>query len=597
MSIFIGKNDCGKSCVLRSLNIFLNNRPMTPDMFYELNGKRENISNIKLTFEVNADKFNDIPKDYIIDNSVTINKEFSFDGSNGVATKVLINKYIFKCTNLNSLQTLKASELKQICQDFGLEYTNVNQAREDLLEYVLKNFDDIPKDVGWSEIKWSDVSEFLPTFEYYDSSTYGNPQKLVEGTLAEVYRSFFYDYDEEGNSTLKGDLVKKRNEIRDELDKKINDSLYTKIKDIIDKVESISGVHDIDFASGYQLSNLLIDYGAGPHPINNIGEGSKKRLFLAITEWDKEIKTKGKHRMILRGYDEPDASLHYSAQKDMFYTLENLSKDPTAKVQVIICTHSLSMIDRAPARVINHVLQDSGISHIEFLEDYGEEEIKEFLDNVSEISGIKNSSIFFERCFLIVEGPTEANALPIIYKNRTGRSLTEDGVVLEKLEGNAAWSPFLKLLNKNKSRSTILFLDKDTQNDPSRCITQDRLSLIGFSSEYIGTNVLFAGSKEFEDIFSDELISKCLNMHWPKADGEIWYPSEINGLRTERKFSDSLQGIVAKYKQEHSADYDYLRKPEFGKRIAELIDLDIIDPEDPAHVLLDLIDKIQEIVR
>jgi len=86
-------------------------------------------------------------------------------------------------------------------------------------------------------------------------------------------------------------------------------------------------------------------------------------------------------------------------------------------------------------------------------------------------------------------------------------------------------------------------------------------------------------------------------MHWPKADGEIWYPSEINGLRTERKFSDSLQGIVAKYKQEHSADYDYLRKPEFGKRIAELIDLDIIDPEDPAHVLLDLIDKIQEIVR
>lgn len=297
----------------------------------------------------------------------------------------------------------------------------------------------------------------------------------------------------------------------------------------------------------------------------------KKRLLLAIIEWDKEMKAKEPHKMVIRGYDEPDASLHYGAQKEMYYTLRDLSYDSSSHVQVIICTHSISMIDRAPARIINHILQKNGLSYAEYLKDYNEQDIKEFLDSISEISGIKNSSLFFERCFLIVEGYTEENALPIIYKKLSTKSLSEDGIVLINLDGNASWEPFLRLLNRNKSEATLLFLDKDIQEEKERKITLDKLRQINFSPDFLGNNIVFVGNNEFEDIFSDELICKCLNTYWPKTEEDKWRPNEINDMRNSGKFSDRIINEVNKYIYEH---YDTTvrkaNKPEFGKKIAEI---------------------------
>ena len=137
--------------------------------------------------------------------------------------------------------------------------------------------------------------------------------------------------------------------------------------------------------------------------------------------------------------------------------MKNLSEQDGINVQPILCTHSLSMIDRAPARIINHVINKNGKSYVEFLKG-GEEDINKFLDNVSSISGISNSSLFFERCFLIVEGETEYNAFPGLFKKNTGKNLHEDGVVIVNIEGNEYWKSFLKLLNKNKQNATILFI-------------------------------------------------------------------------------------------------------------------------------------------
>lgn len=79
------------------------------------------------------------------------------------------------------------------------------------------------------------------------------------------------------------------------------------------------------------------------------------------------------------------------------------------------------------------------------------------------------------------------------------------------------------------------------------------------------------GDKEFEDVFSDELICRCLNTHWPKKGQERWELGDISNLRTHGKFSNRVIGLVGKYINEN---YDRNTrkpgKPEFGKRIAEI---------------------------
>ena len=108
------------------------------------------------------------------------------------------------------------------------------------------------------------------------------------------------------------------------------------------------------------------------------------------------------------------------------------------------------------------------------------------------------------------------------------------------------------------------------------------------------TNIIFIGNKEFEDAFPNNIICRCLNTYWPKVDDQIWTEEEIEELRTSGKFSDSLKKAVSTYKMDTNANIDYLRKPEFGKNIANIIEEDEIRD---INELDELFTKINVIIR
>ena len=187
------------------------------------------------------------------------------------------------------------------------------------------------------------------------------------------------------------------------------------------------------------------------------------------------------------------------------------------------------------------------------------------------------------------------NALPILYKKVTNRSLLEDGVVLIDLENNSSWRGFLKLLSKNKAGSTILFLDSDTQNQDSNSkITRQSLQQIGFGEDFITNSVFFAGNQEFEDSFSNQLICRCLNANWSKKEGYQWEEAEIEGLRADGKFSEKLIKMVGDYKRVENMAWNYVRKSDFGKVIAESITRDEINQ---VGSLNSVINRIEEIIK
>lgn len=593
ITIFIGENDSGKSAILRALDLVLNNGPITIDMFHKIHEDTQKNCEIELTFLCSLGSNEILLKQYIVNEEVTIIRSYSLDESNRITTDLQIKAFVFARPELNEIFSLKANQLKEILAEFGLPYNGVNEAKRELTLYVQDHFSELSKKVEWRSVNWGEISRFLPAFEYYNTSAIGNPVQVVTNTLKSVYRSFFYDVNDEGDEILKAELKGLEKEIIDELNEKIQTELKNKIQDKNKRIRNIYGKYSIDFAGGFQITSLLADFGQGLRDINSIGEGSKKRLFLAITEWDKEIRSTNPLKKVIRGYDEPDTSLHYKAQKEMYYTLKSLSEQEGVNVQPILCTHSLSMIDRAPPRIINHVINNDGISHVDYLKGEEDEEIKEFLYNVSSISGIANSSLFFERCFLIVEGETEFNALPRIYNKITKRNIHEDGVVLVNIEGNGSWRSFLKLLNKNKQNATILFLDFDIQDDGRRSLTTHGLKEIGFAGTFLDSNVVFVGNREFEDVFCNESICRYLNQYHPKINRCKWIPNEIEGLRNEGKFSEKIRKLVGGYQYENGIRNRDFKKSEFGLRIGE-----IVSEEELLNIkaFTELIEKIDKIV-
>ena len=571
MTIFIGGNDCGKSSILRALNIFFKNEKQVIENFRKVNEIREKACEIELIFDLEADDTMGEYQQYNVEKKLTMKKVYEMGDTDNITEKFLVKQYAFKIADLNRIDALKATELRPLCSMCGIDYKTVETTKGELAQYVKQNFDKLPKEESYAEADWLKLSILIPAFELYDSSNYGNPQSVVEKTLSSVYRSYFYKI-ENGIEKLIPDFVSRKEQIETDLNRKIEDDLKTKIQQTNSKIKNVTGRFSIDFAQGFRLDTILVDYGNGVRPLQFVGEGSKKRLFLAINEWDREIRRKdSSKRRIIRGYDEPDASLHYAAQKEMYYNLKERSEDSEDKLQVIICTHSIAMVDRAPPGIINHIQNEGDQSSVDYLQGGEDQEIKEFLDSISEISGIKNSSLFFERCFLIVEGDAEDNFLPVAYKKITGHTLAQDGIVLINLKGNSAWQQFLKLLSKNKTDATVLMLDSDVQITTDAKVTKDKLKQIGFSEQFLSNNVFFIGNKEFEDIFSDAIICRCLNRYWMKISGETWTIQEIQSIRGLTKFSNELTKIVEGYRTSHPVSYSHFGKPEFGRKMAEEI--------------------------
>jgi putative ATP-dependent endonuclease of the OLD family len=611
LTILIGENDCGKSSVCKALDYFFKDHNIEKDDFFktevtkeeegveQIETKMEKEVIIQVTFDLSEEDIVDDLKYYIYKetvneveiNRISIKKTYSYDEKVGVRHIAEIKQHIMPHPEMYDLKKIRAGDLRKIYPDFGLVYEEgLETEKIRFEEYVKEHLLTISEGMDYIKCEWKQIKNFMPIFEMYDSSSYDSPTKFIQNILKDIYTESFYETDADGKKQLL-DAYSEREEIFEKIfNKEIQETFMAKLKTKLDKIKKISTDYEFNYGDEFKLTNIRVDLGNGLNPIGEIGEGSKKRIYLAIMEWEKEKESK---KNVIRYYDEPDASLHITAQKNMYYNLKQMTEEKKMNFQVFINTHSLQMIDRARANSIIHLVNNEGESNVNYLKGEEDDEIRIFLNEVSEISGLKNSSIFLERCFLLFEGYTEEKALPIIYKRVKDKSPIEDGIVLHNLETNTNWQPFLKLLNKNKASATILTLDSDTKYSTESRVTREKIKQIGFPDSFVDDNIVYFGEFEFEDVFDNHHIVAVLNKLYPKYESEQWAPTEVQALRGAGKFSSKLAEIVKKYREDHlDVEWDRLRKPEFGEEIARVVPIDYILEQECFQKLFEMVEEI-----
>tara|TARA_R110000868_G_scaffold380298_1_gene646291 strand:+ start:2268 stop:4091 length:1824 start_codon:yes stop_codon:yes gene_type:complete len=583
LTVFIGENDAGKSTIFDALEIIFNNKSPNIDDF------REEAENIEIEVKFESDDIEEEFNFLVLDNTVRVKK--TIDRSR--ISSFYYFAEVFADNDLYIYESMNAKDLKLLLVKYELEEQPNQTLRKEAIKNHIDSTDSIPKLETWKPIRQNEISNFLPIFQRFSSNDYGNPENSIRKTLELVYRSSFYNKDADGNETLKSDFSSLKSAITEDLNNKLENQLLTQLQKYKPEINAIKGSYDIDFARGLSFSGLkIVDQSGRDKSLSQIGEGSKKKIFLSILEWDAEINSQNSsNKLIIRGYDEPDSNLHYEAQRKMFYVIRDLAEDQSTNVQSMICTHSLTMIDRAPSKCINHVIRNptEELSEIQFLQSESDENIKDFLNQVSEVSGFKNSSLFYEKCFLIVEGESEQNALPIMYKKIYGRYLSEDGIVLINLQTNGQWNNALRFLNSNKNDCTVMLLDNDTQEAASlNQVTTVKLNEIGFNSSFLTSNCFFIGTKEFEDVFTNEQLLRTFNTKFIKHDGTYWNEPEIADLRKDPKFSKALK---VKLSQECRRS---IGKPLLSTELAKVLTKEEIER---IIKIKDLFDKIQTIIQ
>ncbi len=409
----------------------------------------------------------------------------------------------------------------------------------------------------------------LPRVELFSSSKAINPEEVVNNVLKLLCKN------ELSSGMYQGQIQEIENGISISLREKVSE-LTPYIQKYYDEVDGIKIDPIFNISSGLAYVPLkLYKAGGGPIELQRKGDGKKRQVALGIYEWSTEaLRNQEIRDDVILIMDEPDTHMDYYSQRKLFDIICTYINN---SMQVIICTHSLNLINRMPVNKINHYyLDQNSYTKVERLILEDEETETMFINEIGLSLGLDTGTMFHERCFLVVEGPTELHVMPQLFRTIHGKSMQSAGIKLVSGENNGGARNFAKFLNRNR-RNVIFLLDTDCIIGPqSRVFTRDTLIRDGFD---IANQVFFIGTAELEDAFSNEVYVSLASRFYPKADGTVWRVGEFAALRAVGKFSDNLQALL------HDS------KPNIGYNLGKAI----ISVDDIPQIIINTLTKAYEL--
>jgi predicted ATP-dependent endonuclease of OLD family len=291
--------------------------------------------------------------------------------------------------------------------------------------------------------------------------------------------------------------------------------------------------------------------------LKNSGLGTERRINLAIWEHAGGIGSQNIDQDIIILYDEPDTHLDYSYQRKLINIITEQCNQPNLKV--IVATHSINLIDGVNIEDILNIKHDNNKRTIvDRLTSNSTS--SEYLNMVSRSLGLRNTVLFHERLFVGVEGASEQNAFPLLFKVWDGKYPESYGITFWGCGSDHSALIFAKFLYENK-REVYFVIDSDSRNSKGG-VSEAKI----FNYELPDDITYWIGNpNEFEDLFSDELWAEAANTLWPRVDNKEWKPDEIFKLRKGAKFSKDLNEMI------NVSSSKSIGKPEMTLELARFI--------------------------
>jgi putative ATP-dependent endonuclease of the OLD family len=544
LAILVGENDAGKTVVLDAIAALIGGAPCREDDFRRTpTGVRADEIIIEGQFALEA--HDTLPAEYRSDDPSTFYLRRRYTPA---LAETFASVLGFEDADYDDFNG--AERQKELLRRAGLAPgSNEAARREQFAELVSSG--ELTRNTA-REIKLASnnvIASFLPRIERIASIEYRSPDSVIQRTLQAAAASVIAPTDPTtGQPKERSALRAMRNAITERLNVELNEARHV-LQEVHPRLIALTVVPNIDFARAITTTSLTVNIGDGDRLLSGFGEGTKKRLWMGLLEWEQRVNRANLTGSVIRLYDEPDVNLHYEAQRQLFTSIADLACDASLRTQCFVCTHAVTLIDRAPCESVNLIQLDREggrrLCRMEVRSDIG---VMGFFNEVGHSLGLTNTALLYERGFLLVEGTSEEVSIPIIYRSLFGRSLIEDGIVLVNLHTCSAWRSVVEVMLRNRLGLTHLLLDADClQPASSARITARTLADLGCPATFIRDQVSFIGTKEFEDAFTNDVLARVLDDAYPREDGDSW-TAEVSQIRLRadagEKFSAALHHSV-----------------------------------------------------
>ena len=412
LTVFVGKNDSGKSSLFDALDIFFEGKaaPDKDDACVHTDDATVRIACV----------FDDAPSELVIDAQHPTN----------LATEHLLNsdglleiEKVYNCNlakpklqevfaranhptadSYSDLLSLTNERLKQRANSLGVDLNDVSQSvNTDIRQEIWAHADDLQCQEVDVELKaeaakaiWDQLKKQLPVFALFKSDRPStdqdaeaqDPMKAAikeaireqEDTLNEIAEKVKKEVQEIANRT-----VAKIREMNPELASQLTPRVSHKNWDSLFSV-SLTGDEDI--------------------PINKRGSGTRRLILLNFFRAKAEKEAEGKSTGVIYAIEEPETSQHPHNQIMLINALEDLSE--RSECQVLLTTHTPMLARRLRQDALRLVTQDAGQPVIRHGKE--EETVKEIVKSLGVLPD-HNIKVFFG-----VEGRNDISFLCAISK-------------------------------------------------------------------------------------------------------------------------------------------------------------------------------------
>jgi predicted ATP-dependent endonuclease of OLD family len=491
----VGKNDSGKSNILKALNTFFNEKFDHNDVFKGIQEGQK--TEILLRFEPN-EEVNSLALDS--DGKIHLKKTFEFN-----STGKVVKTFTYVCNDLNSPDYsncwgIKESEINAYCSSLGIDYSRSGRGVTNLSKIEIIN--DNTTALGRVE-KEHEASDFLK-----------NIKKQYDFVELPVYSLFDAEQDLNiGSTTFQNQFKPIATESLDNsanLKSQIETNLKTDLETEFSTITTLmqKNVPDLERINTSPVCNWgnLVKFDLSLKfrtdnfdiPISNKGTGFKRLLMVAYFEYLAQKNTK-QHQIF--GIEEPETFLHPELQHDLLTSIIELSDNS----QFFITTHSPVFAGSTRDSNIVVVKKENEESNY-----YNFENEHEILDIVIQELGIKpNYNLLNDnyRKAVFVEGSGDVKFWEIAFKKING-SLPEDLLFIPCGGDQVDFFVNASLCQKINRRFVVI-LDSDKGAVDYESKLANKASLIE-KVESLGGEVLILHKREIENYYSRDAIQRVL---------------------------------------------------------------------------------------
>ncbi len=352
LTVFVGKNDIGKSTILEALDIFFNDgKGIIKLDKTDVNVMCRKEDNLETEISI---CFSELPEKIVIDSNfeTSLQREFMLNSNgqleiikrykNGGTAKTFIKAMHPTNKKCAELLLLKNKELKNIVNSENIECAN-QTVNANLRQAIWNNFsddlqlDNIEIDVAKEDAKmiWDKLTNYLPTYSLFQSDRKNSDgDDEIQDPLKTAVKQILSDVGLQ--ETLKSVAIEVEHKL-----KEVADRTLTKLKEMDPEIAAslnpvIPSVENLKWQDVFK--NVSIS-GDEDIPINKRGSGVKRLILLNFfrAEAERRCQEQGDTGVIY-AIEEPETSQHSDNQRTLIEAFKMLAS--LHNTQVILTTHS-----------------------------------------------------------------------------------------------------------------------------------------------------------------------------------------------------------------------------------------------------------------